>query len=54
MKDILSDAREEALYNILGKALNEYIGKNTLPPYRLLRILINLQVQIISRVENHV
>lgn len=52
MEDIIKDNREEALYNLLGKTLNEYITKNPLPPFRLIRILINLQSQIISRVES--
>ena len=51
MSNILQDAQEEALYNLLGKTLNQYIEKNPLPPVRLIRILINLQLQIVNKVE---
>ena len=52
MSDILKDSQEEALYLLLGKTLNQYIEKNPLPPVRLLRILINMQLQIMNRVED--
>lgn len=53
VKDILKEAQEEALYNILGKALNSYIEKNSLPAYRILRVLMNMQIQIISKAEDN-
>lgn len=48
---LLQDSQEEALYGILGKALNMYIEKNSLPPHRLLRILTNMQLQIINQID---
>jgi len=47
--DILKDIKEEELYKVLGKSLNDYIDKNPLPPVRLVRVLLNLQLQITNR-----
>ena len=51
MKDLLRDAQEQALYNLMSKGLNDYISRNPLPPYRLLRILNIIASQIINSVE---
>lgn len=50
-KNILVDAQEDALYRLLGQCLNDYISKNKLPGYRILRILNNMTMQVLSNFE---
>lgn len=51
MSDIMADIKEEALYNILGKAMNDYIAKNKMESFRILRVLGNMSLQVINNFE---
>jgi len=48
MKDILRDAQEESLYINLTKTINDYIIKNPLPPSRIIRVLSNIIIGIVT------